>query len=63
MEMDPICKMEVDPATARWTTEHEGKKYYFCAPGCKAMFDADPEKWTGNAHSHEGHGHSCCGGH
>ncbi|MCJ2541004.1 MAG: YHS domain-containing protein, partial [Candidatus Thermoplasmatota archaeon] len=34
--MDPICKMEVDPATAQWTSEHDGKTYYFCSPGCKA---------------------------
>ena len=46
MEIDPICKMEVDPATALWTSEHEGKTYYFCAPGCKMMFDQDPARWA-----------------
>ncbi len=44
MVMDPICKMEVDPATAQWTSKHDGKMYYFCAPGCKEMFDQDPGK-------------------
>jgi len=57
MALDPVCKMEVDEATAEWTSEYEGKNYYFCAPGCKASFDKDPEKYlSGDAH-HEGHHH------
>lgn len=46
MATDPICKMEVDEATARFTSEYKGKTYYFCAPGCKAKFDADPEHYV-----------------
>ena len=46
LAIDPICKMTVDEATAKWVSEYEGKKYYFCAPGCKAMFDKDPAKWA-----------------
>lgn len=46
MAIDPICKMTVDPDTAKWTSEYNGKKYYFCAPGCKVMFEKDPEKWS-----------------
>jgi Cu+-exporting ATPase len=42
---DPICGMSVDPATARHTAEHQGKTYYFCAPGCKKAFEADPAKY------------------
>ncbi|MBP2146030.1 YHS domain-containing protein [Methanofollis sp. W23] len=45
MEIDPVCKMEVDPATAKHTTEYRGKTYYFCAPGCKKAFEAEPEKY------------------
>ena len=45
MAIDPVCKMEVDEATAQWTSEYQGKKYYFCAPGCKSSFDKDPEKY------------------
>jgi YHS domain-containing protein len=26
--------------------EHEGKTYYFCCPGCKKKFEADPSKFT-----------------
>ena len=40
--IDPVCMMEVDEATAKFTSEHEGKTYYFCAPGCKRAFEKDP---------------------
>ncbi len=55
MALDLVCNMEVDEATAQWTTEYKGKTYYFCAPGCKASFDDDPEKYIGDSGSHEGH--------
>jgi Cu+-exporting ATPase len=37
MPIDPICGMEVDERTAL-SVEHEGKKYYFCSPGCRERF-------------------------
>lgn len=40
--IDPVCLMEVDPATAKWSSEYEGRKIYFCAPSCKKSFDKDP---------------------
>lgn len=52
MEIDPVCKMEVDPETARWKSEYHGKMYYFCAPGCKRSFEKEPEKYL-NARSSE----------
>ena len=45
MAIDPVCKMDVDEKTAAATSEHKGATYYFCAPGCKKAFDADPEKY------------------
>jgi P-type Cu+ transporter len=45
MERDPVCGMSVDPAIARQISEHAGTTYYFCAPGCKRAFEADPEKY------------------
>jgi len=39
---DPVCHMDVDPATARWKHEHGGKAYYFCAEHCLKKFAADP---------------------
>jgi Cu+-exporting ATPase len=43
MEIDPVCKMEVDPKTAQWKLEYNSKTYYFCSPGCKRSFEKDPE--------------------
>jgi len=45
MAIDPVCKMKVDRKTAKYTSKHGGKSYYFCAPGCKKAFDADPKKY------------------
>jgi xanthine dehydrogenase accessory factor len=36
--IDPICGMEVDIASARWSAEKDGQTYYFCAPGCRKNF-------------------------
>jgi P-type Cu+ transporter len=43
--MDPVCGMTVDPATAAGKTEYAGKTYYFCHPGCKTKFEAEPQKY------------------
>lgn len=43
MAIDPVCKMQVDETKAAGTSEHNGKTYYFCAPGCKRKFDANPD--------------------
>ncbi len=48
MAIDPVCKMTVDEKTAKITSEYKGKKYFFCAPGCKKAFDENPAKYIGN---------------
>jgi cobaltochelatase CobN len=40
--LDPVCLMDVDPATARHTVEYLGRTIAFCAPACKKQFLADP---------------------
>jgi Cu+-exporting ATPase len=55
MAIDPVCKMEVDPQTAPAKTDHEGETYYFCAPGCKAASEKDPEKYLKGAGAEGGH--------
>lgn len=42
-EIDPVCGMTVQPATAAGSYEYHGKKYYFCAARCLEKFKADPE--------------------
>lgn len=49
--IDPVCGMTVDTASAAATAEHNGQTYYFCAPGCKAAFLKEPEKYLADATS------------
>ena len=39
---DPVCHMDIAPATAAGTSMFEGTTYYFCSRGCKVDFDEDP---------------------
>jgi Cu+-exporting ATPase len=69
--LDPVCGMTVDPATAKWTADHDGVNYFFCSEGCLKRFAADPGKYLkakpfelphqghGNHADHDpsGHGH------
>jgi Cu+-exporting ATPase len=41
---DPICGMDVDPATAAGSDIHDGQTYYFCSAHCLAEFRADPAR-------------------
>lgn len=43
--IDLICNMTVNIATAKYTSEHAGKMYYFCCAGCKQTFKKNPEKY------------------
>ena len=45
MERDPVCGMQVDPASARARTEHGGRTYFFCCAGCAREFEAAPEQY------------------
>jgi len=66
MVRDPVCGMEVDPKTTRWSMEYRGAVYYFCSEKCLSDFAADPDKYLrggsgGQTHDHGGMG-GCCGG-
>lgn len=45
---DVVCQCHVDPKTAKTRSVHQGKTYHFCAPGCKAAFDANPGAYLGD---------------
>jgi len=49
MAVDPVCGMQVDPATAAHSHEHAGKRYFFCAAGCLQTFKADPARILGRS--------------
>ncbi len=42
---DPVCGMDVDPATSKHRTEHAGETYHFCSAGCRTKFEADPQRY------------------
>jgi YHS domain-containing protein len=46
MEKDVVCGMQVDPAKAAGSSQHNGKTFYFCSNGCKAKFDANPAQFA-----------------
>jgi P-type Cu+ transporter len=50
-ERDPVCGMNVNPATAKHIHEHAGKKYYFCCAGCVEKFKINPQAYLNKAAS------------
>ena len=46
MAKDPVCNMDVDPKTASAQSSYKGQMFYFCAVGCKRVFDARPEQYV-----------------
>jgi YHS domain-containing protein len=44
--VDPVCGMEVTPETAADSIEYEGHTYYFDSAGCRAAFEAAPERYV-----------------
>ena len=48
LERDPVCGMNVNPASAKYVHEHARKKYYFCCAGCAEKFKAQPQRYLNN---------------
>jgi YHS domain-containing protein len=46
MEKDVVCGMQVEPAQAAASSQHQGKTYYFCSTACKAKFEAKPDQFA-----------------
>jgi Cu+-exporting ATPase len=46
---DPVCGMQVDPATSQHRFDYRGETYYFCSAGCRTKFAADPKAYLGNS--------------
>ncbi len=45
MGIDPVCGMEVNPASAEAQSEFGGQPFYFCSKECKRQFDLDPQRY------------------
>ena len=44
--IDPVCGMDVTPGDAAGgSAEHAGTTYWFCNPGCRERFIADPARY------------------
>ena len=50
-EIDPVCGMTVQPATAAGSHRHQGKNYYFCSQSCLKRFQAEPERYLNRTSS------------
>jgi xanthine dehydrogenase accessory factor len=44
-EIDPVCGMKVEVATAKHRADHAGRTFYFCNPRCKEKFVAAPDRF------------------
>ena len=45
MGLDPVCEMEVNPASAAAESEYAGVAFYFCSAECKRKFDSNPRQY------------------
>lgn len=43
---DPVCGMTVPVSPASLSYQHAGRSWYFCAPGCRDAFVADPARYA-----------------
>jgi YHS domain-containing protein/uncharacterized membrane protein YraQ (UPF0718 family) len=47
---DLVCGMQVRISDAPASYVHEGQSYYFCMPGCRDTFQANPERFAPATH-------------
>lgn len=47
--VDPVCGMTVSVTGADDSALCQGVRYWFCGPGCRARFEADPDRYAGVA--------------
>ena len=43
--VDPVCGMEITPASTNLVSAHKGRRYHFCAECCKEAFEKKPDKY------------------
>ena len=57
MGLDPVCKMQVNPASAAAQSDYEGQTFYFCSMDCKRKFDATPQQYIDDTDRAQGGAH------
>lgn len=46
LQLDPVCRMAVDPNHAAGTLRHGSELFYFCSLRCAEAFAADPGRYA-----------------
>jgi Cu+-exporting ATPase len=46
MDKDPVCGRAVTRTDVAAESAFQGRSYFFCSPGCKERFDADPKSYV-----------------
>ena len=55
MALDPVCGMNVDPASAAGQYDYKGARYYFCSKHCLHSFQSDPEQFLSGKAANKSH--------
>lgn len=42
---DPVCGMSINREKAKFSTQYNGKKYYFCSESCLSQFKTEPKSY------------------
>jgi adenylate cyclase len=45
MDVDPVCRMVIDPGRAAGVLEHRGRNFRFCSLECAGAFASDPDRF------------------
>src|ERR1700721_856063 len=48
---DPVCNMNIDVSTARFSAQEGEVTYYFCSPACAQKFQGRPERYLNHTAS------------
>ena len=49
LDIDPVCRMAVDPSQAAGRLQYNGREHLFCSLECAGRFAADPDRYLSAA--------------
>lgn len=49
LDIDPVCRMAVDPSQAAGRLQYNGREHLFCSLACAGRFAADPDRYLSAA--------------